>query len=328
MAGFEWPFEAEVSPLLRRVRELRELDGGTGTHAETIAELEAHAHALAREIYAGLSPWDRVRLSRHPDRPYTLDILSRIATDMVELSGDRRYADDAAIVGMLARIRGRSCVVVGHQKGRTAKENMRRNFGMPHPEGYRKAERLYKLAERFKLPVITLIDTQGAYPGIGAEERGQSEAIGSCLATLSALQVPVVSVVLGEGGSGGALALGVANRVAMLEFSIYSVITPEGCASILWKDGTKAPLAAERLKITAREVHALGVVDTLIVEPAGGAHTDYDFTAGAVGDYIESSLTALSGLTGRELAAHRYRRFRALGAYSGPLMRNGAWNSQ
>ncbi len=315
MAGFEWPFEAEVLPLLRRVRELQELDGGSGTHARAIAELEAHAHALARDIYAQLSPWDRVRLSRHPDRPYTLDILSRIATDILELSGDRRYAEDAAIVGALARIGGRSCVVIGHQKGRTAKENIRRNFGMPHPEGYRKAERLYKLAERFRLPVVTLIDTQGAYPGIGAEERGQSQAIGSCLATLFSLQVPVVSVVIGEGGSGGALALGVANHVAMLEFSIYSVITPEGCASILWKDGAKAPIAAERLKITAREVHALGVVDTLIVEPAGGAHTDFDGTAQAIGTYLESALSELSALSGPELAAHRYKRFRSMGAF-------------
>lgn len=316
MAGFEWPFEAEVLPLLRRVRELRELDGGTGEHASAIAELEAHAHSLARAIYADLEPWDRVRLSRHPERPYPLDILHRIGTDIVELYGDRRFGEDAAIVGALARIRGRSCVVVGHQKGRNAKENMRRNFGMPHPEGYRKADRLYKLAEQFGLPVVTLIDTQGAYPGIGAEERGQSEAIGSCLATLSALKVPVVAVVLGEGGSGGALALGVANRVAMLEFSIYSVITPEGCASILWKDGSKAPIAAERLKITAREVHDLGVVDDVIVEPAGGAHTDVDRTATAVGDYIERSLNELCQLSGLELAAHRYERFRRIGAFS------------
>ena len=315
MAGFEWPFESEVLPLLRRVRELRALDGGTGVHAAAISELEAHAYSLARDIYSRLNSWDRVRLSRHPERPYTLDILSRISPDFIELSGDRRYAEDASIVAGLGTLRGRSCVFVGHQKGRSAKENMRRNFGMPHPEGYRKAERIYQLADRFGLPLITLVDTQGAYPGIGAEERGQSEAIGSCLATLSGLKVPVISIILGEGGSGGALALGVANKIAMLEFSSYSVITPEGCASILWKDGSKAPTAAERLKITATDIFQLGVVDAVITEPPGGAHTDFDGTARAIEEYLCSALAELDALPAGSLAAHRYERFRRMGSY-------------
>ena len=239
--------------------------------------------------------------------------------DFVELSGDRLFANDAAIVGGMARFRGRSVVVIGHQKGRGAKENVKRNFGMPHPEGYRKAERLYDLASRFNLPIFTFIDTPGAYPGIGAEERGQSEAIGSCLAVMSRVRVPIIVTIIGEGGSGGALALGVGNRVHVLEYGTYSVISPEGCASILWKDGAKAELAAERLRITAPDLLDLRVVDRIVDEPPGGAHQDPAAAAASVGEALSTALAELDMLSPQELVDQRYERFRALGTYGGEL---------
>src|SRR5579859_3112628 len=240
IASHVLPFEKPVVELVTRVRELRELARADRALEPELRRLEDKAAKLARELFAELSPWQKVQLSRHPNRPYMLDYVERMLEGFVELHGDRSFGDDAAIVGGLAHLRGRSVVVVGHQKGRGAKDNVKRNFGMPHPEGYRKAMRLYEMASRFGLPILTLVDTAGAYPGIGAEERGQSEAIGACLAAMSRARVPIIATILGEGGSGGALALGVANRVLVLEYGTYSVISPEGCASILWKDGSKA----------------------------------------------------------------------------------------
>jgi acetyl-CoA carboxylase carboxyl transferase subunit alpha len=297
------------------VRELRELAKADRALEPELRRLEDKAAKLARELFAELTPWQKVQLSRHPARPYTLDYVDRICEGFVELHGDRSFGDDAAIVAGLARIRGRSVVVVGHQKGRGAKDNVKRNFGMPHPEGYRKALRMYELASRFGLPVVTLIDTPGAYPGVGAEERGQSEAIGACLAAMARARVPIVATIIGEGGSGGALALGVANRVLVLEYGTYSVISPEGCASILWKDGTKADEAAARLKMTAPDLLRLGVVDRIVDEPAGGAHQDHDAASRLVDAAIADALRELEPLGADELVDDRYQRFRRMGAF-------------
>ncbi|HYO92953.1 MAG TPA: acetyl-CoA carboxylase carboxyltransferase subunit alpha [Polyangiaceae bacterium] len=273
------------------------------------------AAKLAREVFSKNSPMQKVQLSRHPNRPYTLNYIERLFTDFVELHGDRRFGEDSAIVGGLARYHDRSVVVVGHQKGRTTKENQHRNFGMPNPEGYRKAIRLYELADRFGLPIISFIDTPGAFPGIEGEQRGQSEAIGQSLEVMSRMGVPIVASVIGEGGSGGALALGVANRVLVMEFSYYSVITPEGCAAILWKSADQAPEAAERLKITAPSLLDLGVVDAIVEEPPGGAHQDHDDAARRLDRAIGEHLAELSRLSADELREDRYQRFRRLGAY-------------
>ena len=264
---------------------------------------------------ATLTPWQKVQLSRHPSRPYTLDYIERLCDDFQELHGDRRFGDDAAIVGGLAKYRGRSVVVIGHQKGRTTKEKVARNFGQAHPEGNRKACRLYELADRFSLPVLTFIDTPGAYPGIGAEERGQSEAIGACLAAMARARVPIVATIIGEGGSGGALALGVANRVHVLEYGTYSVISPEGCASILWKDGSKGDLAAAAMRMTAPDLLQLSVVDSIVEEPPGGAHQDPDAAARILDGVLQASLRELLMMTPDELADDRYKRFRSLGAF-------------
>ncbi len=315
MAAYVLPFEKPIVDLLGRLRELRVLAETDRALEPELKKLEEKTGRLAKELFANLSAWQKVQLSRHPNRPYTLDFVSRLVTDFHELHGDRSFSDDAAIVCGLGRFRGRSVVVVGHQKGRGAKENVKRNFGMPHPEGYRKALRMYELADRFGLPVLTFIDTPGAYPGIGAEERGQSEAIGACLAGMARARVPIIATIIGEGGSGGALALGVANRVLVMEYGTYSVITPEGCASILWRDGAKADVAAERMKMTAPDLLALRVVDRVIDEPAGGAHQDADAAARLVGNAIHDTLRALLRLTPDELAEDRYKRFRSLGAY-------------
>ena len=315
MAAVVLPFEAPVVELLERVRELRALAATEPRLRDELARVEHHAEKVARELFQALSPMQKVQLSRHPLRPYTADYLARLCTDFVELHGDRRFADDAAIIGGLARFRGRSVVVVGHQKGRTTRENVARNFGMAHPEGYRKAIRLFEMADRFRLPILTFIDTPGAYPGIGAEERGQSEAIGAALAVLSRVKVPVVATIIGEGGSGGALALGVANRVLMLEMGCYSVITPEGCAAILWKDGNRAAEAAAVLRLTAPDLLRLGVVDAIIDEPPGGAHQDHDAMARALDGAIAAHLDALLLLGPEAVAEDRYARFRRIGAY-------------
>lgn len=308
-------FERPVVELVARVRELRELASEDERFRAELRRLEDKAAKLAREVFAKLSPMQKVQLSRHPNRPYTQNYIDRLFQDWVELHGDRRFADDPAIIGGIGRYHGRSVVVVGHQKGRSTKENMQRNFGMPNPEGYRKAIRLYELAERFGLPVITFIDTPGAFPGIGAEERGQSEAIAAAIEAMSKLTVPVVTTVIGEGGSGGALALAVANRVLVLEFSYYSVISPEGCAAILWKSGELAPEAAARLKITAPHLLEFGIVDSIIEEPPGGAHQDHDDAAKRLDRALYETLTELSRLGPDELREDRYQRFRKLGAF-------------
>jgi acetyl-CoA carboxylase carboxyl transferase subunit alpha len=315
VASHVLPFEKPVVELVTRVRELRALAENDRRFEGELRRLEEKCGRLARELFADLSPWQKVQLSRHPNRPYTLDYLTFLFQDFVELHGDRSFADDASIVAGLARYHGRSVAVLGHQKGRGAKENVKRNFGMPNPEGYRKARRIYELASRFGLPILTFIDTPGAYPGLGAEERGQSEAIGSCLAAMSRAPVPIIATIIGEGGSGGALALGVANRVHVLEYGTYSVISPEGCASILWKDGAKADEAAMRLRITAPELLDLKIVERVIDEPAGGAHQDPRVAARLVDSALTEALNDLLQRTPEELVRDRYDRFRSLGAF-------------
>jgi acetyl-CoA carboxylase carboxyl transferase subunit alpha len=315
MPAYVLPFEKPVVDLVTRVRELRELAKSDRALEPELRRLEEKAARVARELFADLSAWQKVQLSRHPNRPYTLDYLELLFTDWQELHGDRRFGDDAAIVGGLAKFKGRSVVVVGHQKGRTTKEKVTRNFGQANPEGNRKASRLYDLADRFGLPIFTFVDTQGAYPGIGAEERGQSEAIGGCLAAMSRARVPIVATILGEGGSGGALALGVANRVLVLEYGTYSVISPEGCASILWKDGAKADEAAGRMRMTAPDLLELGIVDRVVEEPPGGAHQDPRAAAKLLDLALSDALAELLQLTPDELVEQRYRRFRAMGAF-------------
>lgn len=312
-------FERPLRELEQRIEALRAavlLPGAGEAITDELERLEAAARRLEENLFGDLGVWARVRLSRHPDRPTTLDVVGALLEDFVELRGDRAFRDDAAIVGGLARYRGRPVVVLGHQKGRGVRDNVRRNFGMPHPEGYRKSLRLMDLAARFNRPLITFVDTPGAFPGLGAEERGQSEAIGQCLLRLASLTVPVVSTVLGEGGSGGALALAVANRVLMMEYATYAVITPEGCASILWKDGSRAPEAARAMRMTAAEIYAAGVADEVIPEPVGGAHRDPKEALRRVDEAIARHLDALSALSPAALRADRYERFRALGEYT------------
>jgi acetyl-CoA carboxylase carboxyl transferase subunit alpha len=308
-------FEQPLVELETRVRELRALSDTGGRVDRELKKLEERSERLSREIYGELTIWQRVQLSRHPDRPYFLDYLERLFGDFIELHGDRGFGDDPAVVAGFARFEGQSVAVIGQQKGRTVKQKLARNFGMAHPEGYRKACRIMELAERYRRPVLTFIDTPGAYPGLGAEERGQSEAIGDALLTLSQLTVPVVATVIGEGGSGGALGLGVANRVYMLENATYSVITPEGCASILWRDAARAPDAAQQLKLLARDVHQLGVVDGVLEEPLGGAHRDFDRTAEVVRRALSGALAELRALAPKALREQRYQKFRALGQF-------------
>ncbi len=315
MAAYVLPFEKPVVELVTRVRELRVLAQSDRQYEGELRRLEEKAGRLARELFADLSPWQKVQLSRHPNRPHTLDYVECLFDDWQELHGDRRFGDDPAIIAGLGRHRGRAVAVVGHQKGRSTKEKVARNFGQAHPEGNRKACRMYELAGRFGLPILTFIDTQGAYPGIGAEERGQSEAIGACIAAMSRAPVPIVATIIGEGGSGGALALGVANRVHVLEYGTYSVISPEGCASILWKDGARADEAAARMKMTAPDLLRFRVVDRIIEEPAGGAHQDPTAAARGIDAAISDALRELLQKTPRELVEDRYRRFRSLGAF-------------
>jgi acetyl-CoA carboxylase carboxyl transferase subunit alpha len=316
-ASFVLPFEKPVVDIVARVRELRERAENDRALEPELKRLEDKAAKLARELFAELSPWQKVQLSRHPNRPYTLDYIERIFDDFIELHGDRRFGDDPAIVAGLARLGDRSVAIVGHQKGRSTKEKVTRNFGQAHPEGCRKALRMYEMANRFGLPILTLIDTAGAYPGIGAEERGQSEAIGACLSAMSRARVPIIATIIGEGGSGGALALGVANRVLVLEYGSYSVISPEGCASILWKDATKADEAAARLRMTAPDLLRLGVVDHVVDEPAGGAHQDHDAAARLVEAAVIEALREVEALGGADAwVEDRYQRFRRMGAVS------------
>jgi acetyl-CoA carboxylase carboxyl transferase subunit alpha len=311
-------FERPLVELHNKIEELKLIDGGLLLAAE-IRILERQALRLRNEIYATLTPWQKVQLSRHPLRPYTLDYVARMCSEFVELHGDRAFRDDEAIVAGLARLpawNDQSVLLIGHQKGRGTKEAVRRNFGMPRPEGYRKALRLLQLAAQFQLPVVTLIDTPGAYPGIDAEERGQAEAIAKNLEVMAALPVPIVSVVIGEGGSGGALAIGVCDRLLMFEYAVYSVISPEGCASILWKDQRKAELAATQMKMTAEDLQRLGVIDAVLPEPQGGAHHDPDLAAKTLCQAIAAQLTELSERSTQDLLAGRYARFRALGQFT------------
>jgi acetyl-CoA carboxylase carboxyl transferase subunit alpha len=309
-------FEKPVVELENKITELREFAATSNIEVEDeVARLEKKAEKLRREIYTKLSRWQRVQLARHPRRPYTLDYVGMICGEFVELHGDRSYRDDPSIVGGLARLEGNPLVVVGHQKGRNTKENIHRNFGMSHPEGYRKALRLFEMADRFRLPIVTMIDTPGAYPGVGAEERGQSEAIARNLREMARLKVPVISVVIGEGGSGGALALAVGDRVYMLENAIYSVISPEGCAGILWKDKAKAPEAAEVLKLTAKDVLGLGVIDGLIEEPLGGAHRDPEITARAIRDTVVAALEEVSRESETSRLEKRLEKYAAMGVF-------------
>ncbi len=310
-------FEKPLVELERRVRELRNLASGDAAIQRQIDELEHRVQALQQDLYRDLDVWQKVQLSRHPERPYFLDYVERLFEDFVELHGDRSFRDDPAIVAGFARFDGRSVCVIGQQKGRSTKQKLHRNFGMAHPEGYRKAIRIMELAARFGRPILTFVDTPGAYPGLGAEERGQAEAIGRSLEVMAALPVPVVATVLGEGGSGGALAISVANRLLMLRFATFSVISPEGCASILWRDGSQAPRAAEQLKLLAEQVADLGVADRIVEEPLGGAHRDPDEAAERLGEALREELASLQSLSPESLREERYRKFRALGEVLG-----------
>ncbi len=304
---------AEVEEQIGRLQTLAR-ERGLDVSAE-LQSLERKLHTLKRDVYRNLTPIERVQVARHPRRPYTLDYLELVFTDFVELHGDRQFRDDASIVGGWARLDGESVMVVGHQKGRDMKENLRRNFGMPHPEGYRKALRLMKMAEKFNRPLITLIDTPGAYPGIGAEERGQAEAIARNLREMAALRIPTVAVVIGEGGSGGALAIGVTDRILMLENSVYSVISPEGCAAILWKSGTERDKAAEALKLTAADLRRLEVIDEVIPEPAGGAHSDWQSTAESFHRAVTRNLEELREIPIEELRRSRWEKYMGMGKW-------------
>jgi acetyl-CoA carboxylase carboxyl transferase subunit alpha len=309
-------FEQPIAELEGKIQELRHASHGQAFNIdEEIARLRDKLKIKTAEIFRNLTPWQVSQLARHPSRPYTLDYIGAICEEFVELAGDRAYADDAAIVGGIGRIDGRSVVIIGHQKGRDTKTKIRRNFGMPRPEGYRKALRLMKLAERFRLPILTFIDTPGAYPGVGAEERGQSEAIARNLLEMSELRVPIICTVTGEGGSGGALAIGVGDRTMMLEYSTYSVITPEGCASILWKSAERAKDAAEVMGLTAPRLFELGLIDQIVPEPLGGAHRDPQAMAEKLKQVLLVQLDALDRLDAPALLDQRYLRLRKYGAY-------------
>ena len=306
-------FEQPLLELELRIAALVALEDPA--RADEIAKLEERLNRLRQRTYAGLTAWQRTQLARHPKRPHTRDWCKLLLDDFIELHGDRVFGDDAAIVGGLARFESQSVVVIGHQKGRDTREKIARNFGMPHPEGYRKAHRLMDLAAKFGKPVVTFIDTPGAYPGLGAEERGQAEAIARNLKRMASLPVPIVVVVTGEGGSGGALAIGMGNRVLMLEYAVYSVISPEGCAAILWGDAGKAPEAAEAMRTTAPELLQLGIIDGIVPEPVGGAHRDWDGAANGLRAALREQLWALRPRSREELISERYEKFRRMGRF-------------
>ena len=311
-------FEKPILELENRIAELRAAEEPEAARAE-IGRLEDRLRRLQQRVYGRLTAWQRAQLARHPKRPHTLDLIRLLLDDFVELHGDRLFADDAAIVGGLAAFEGEPLVVIGHQKGRDTRENIARNFGMPHPEGYRKALRLMRLAARFGRPILTLIDTPGAYPGLGAEERGQAEAVAVNLREMAGLPTPIVCVVTGEGGSGGALALGVGNRVLMLEYATYSVISPEGCAAILWGDAAKAPEAAQSMRTTAPELLKLGVIDGIVPEPVGGAHRDWEQTAQNLRVALREQLLPLRSRSRGDLVRERYEKFRRIGVFEESL---------
>jgi len=318
VAEFILDFERRLVELEEKIKEIQHYAAVEKVDfSEEVKKLERKAAKLRKEVYSRLTPWQRTQLARHPARPYTLDYIKLLMTDFTELAGDRSFSQDPAIVGGLAKFDGQPVVVIGHQKGRDTKENLRRNFAMPHPEGYRKALRLMKLAEKFGKPLITFIDTPGAYPGIGAEERGQAEAIARNLREMSELKAPIMVVVTGEGGSGGALALGVGDVVLMLEYSIYSVISPEGCAAILWKDSTKAPDAAQALGLTAQTLKELEIIDEIVPEPPGGAHRDPARAANLLRGYLAKYLREVQGMQISKLLEQRYQKFRKMGRFKG-----------
>jgi acetyl-CoA carboxylase carboxyl transferase subunit alpha len=314
MQGDASQFEEPIVNLRRQIDELSASDDAS-RHQGEIAELREQLTKTAREIFSGLSPWQKTLVARHPLRPYTLDYIALLFEDFVEVHGDRKFGDDRAIVAGFARFNGQPCAVVGHQKGRNTKEKIERNFGQPRPEGYRKAIRVMKLAEKFNLPIFTLVDTQGAYPGLGAEERGQAEAIAMNLREMASLRVPVIVSVIGEGGSGGALAIGVGDRVFMLEHAVYSVISPEGCAAILWKDPGAAQDAARAMRVTADSLKQLGVIDDIVPEPEGGAHSDHVEAASLLRPYLEKALKELSKLKPAQIPEERYKKFRRMGFF-------------
>jgi acetyl-CoA carboxylase carboxyl transferase subunit alpha len=313
----ELEFERPVVELRKKIGELKEFTMSADVDLTSeIEKLELRLEKLEKDIYENMKPWDRVQIARHPSRPTTLDYISFLFEDFFECHGDRAFGDDEAIVGGIAKFQGIPITVIGHQRGKDTKENIRRNFGMPHPEGYRKALRLMKQAEKFRRPIICFIDTKGAYPGKAAEERGQSEAIAKNLFEMASLKVPVICIVIGEGGSGGALALGVGNYIHMLENSTYSVISPEGAAALLWKDATQAKRAAETMKITAPDLKNLGIIDEIIPEIKGGAHKDLKGQAEEIKSVLLSSLKKLSQLNEEQLTEHRYDKYKAIGEYS------------
>ncbi len=306
-------FEKPLVELEQKIRELRDYSTENVDFSSEVQKLEKKAEKLREEIFTNLTRWQRTQLARHQTRPYTLDYVKHIFTDWFEVHGDRNFRDDPALVCGFARFDGDPCVVIGHQKGRDTKEKVYRNFGMPNPEGYRKALRVMQMAEQFGLPIFTFVDTPGAFPGIGAEERGQAEAIARNLREMAMLTVPIIVTVTGEGGSGGALAVAVGNRVLMMEYSVYSVISPEGCAAILWSDGAMGPQAAEALKLTAADINELGcVIDEVIPEPKGGAHTNHALAAANVKKVLKKHLKELKGLSAEELVEQRYQKFRAM----------------
>ncbi|HZY02159.1 MAG TPA: acetyl-CoA carboxylase carboxyltransferase subunit alpha [Anaeromyxobacteraceae bacterium] len=309
-------FEKPLIALESRIEELKQHLGASTAFTDEIVKLERKARKLQVEIFRDLSRWQVVQLARHPNRPYSLDYVRALFTDFFEVEGDRRFAADRAIVGGFARFDGEPVVVVTEQKGRGTKENLLRNFGMPRPEGYRKARRLYDLADRFRKPLVTFIDTPGAYPGVGAEERGQAEAIAVNLEVMASLGVPTISAVIGEGGSGGALALGVTSRILMLEYATYSVISPESCSSILYRDPTKAQKSADSLRLTARDLAGFGIIDEVVREAPGGAHRDPAFTAENLRQALRRHLAELKKLTPEQLVRQRYQKFRAMGVFT------------
>jgi acetyl-CoA carboxylase carboxyl transferase subunit alpha len=310
-------FEQPIAELDAKIEELRYVQNESAVDiSEEISRLDEKSQQLTKEIYSRLTPWQVTQIARHPQRPYTLDYVNDVFTDFNELHGDRAFADDLSIVGGLARFNGHACMVIGHQKGRDTKERAMRNFGMSRPEGYRKALRLMRLAEKFRLPVFTFVDTPGAYPGIGAEERGQSEAIGRNIFEMAKLEVPIIVTIIGEGGSGGALALSVGDQVLMLQYSVYSVISPEGCASILWKTSERAPEAAEALGITAHRLKALGLIDKIVSEPVGGAHRDPKAMAAALKRGLADALRQVNDLKVKELLDRRYDRLQSYGRFT------------
>ena len=318
-------FEKPILELQKKIEEMKKFSSENNIDVtEEINALVQKLNVMTRDIYSNLTPWQRIQLARHPDRPYTLDYIERIFTNFIELSGDRRFKDDKAIVGGFAKFNGKPVMVIGTQKGREMKENLYRNFGWPSPEGYRKALRLMQLADKAQVPVITLIDTPGAFPGVASEERHISEAIAVNLRDMFKLKVPVISVIIGEGGSGGAIGIGVGNRVLIMENAYYSVITPEGCAAILWKDRAYAPRAAEALKITADKLVELEIADGIIEEPFGGAQRDYDKAAENLAEVLKKQLEELEKLSGEELADQRYAKFRAIGRYVEESEESGA----